>query len=79
VNTHELPKEVMHQLRDDLRGRLLGEHYQHKMAARLYRKIGRPQSADYEDRQAADKLRMVQALDDPMIDLTHLQEGPSST
>jgi hypothetical protein len=28
----------------------------------------------FEERQAADKLRMVEALDDPMTDLTHLTE-----
>ena len=71
----ELPKEVMHQLRDDLRDRLVREHHQHLMAARLYRKIGRPETARYEERQAQDKLRMVAALDDPMTDLTHLQEA----
>lgn len=73
----EIPREVMRQLRDDLRERLVREHHQHRMAARLYRKIGRPESAAYEDRQAADKLRMVAALDDPMTDLTHLEEGGS--
>jgi hypothetical protein len=72
---HELPKEVMHQLRDDLRDRLVRESHQHIMAARLYHKIGRPELAKYEERQAADKRRMVEALDDPMTDLTHIQEG----
>jgi hypothetical protein len=72
--THELPREIMHQLRDDLRARLVREMHQHTMAARLYTKIGRPELATYEDRQAADKRRMVEALDDPMTDLTHLQE-----
>jgi hypothetical protein len=45
------------------------------MAARLYRNIGRQQSALFEERHAADKLRMVDALDDPMTDLTHLKES----
>lgn len=71
----ELSKEVMVQLRDDLKERLIREHHQHRMAGRLYRKIGRPELATFEDRQAADKLRMVEALEDPMTDLTHLQEG----
>jgi hypothetical protein len=74
VAAHELPREVMRQLRDDLRERLVREHHQHRMAARLYRNIGRQQSALFEERQAADKLRMVEALDNPMTDLTHLQE-----
>ncbi len=72
--TYELPKEVMHQLRDELRERLIREHHQHRMAARLYTNIGRQESASFETRLAADKLRMAQALDDPMTDLTHLQE-----
>lgn len=73
---HELPRDVMHQLRDDLRVRLLGEYHQHRMAARLYRKIGRPEMAAFEESQAADKQKMVEALDDPMSDLTHLKESP---
>ena len=42
------------------------------MAARLYRNLGRPASAKEEERQAQDKRKMVEALEDPMTDLTHL-------
>jgi hypothetical protein len=72
---HELPRNVMLQLKLDLRDRFLREHYQHLMAARLYRNLGKLGMAEYETVQAQEKLRLTQELDDPMTDLTHLQEG----
>lgn len=72
----ELPKAVMLQLRDDLHDRFVREHHQHLMAARLYRNLGKLQLAEYELAQAADKKKMAEQLEDPMTDLTHLQEGP---
>jgi hypothetical protein len=72
---HELPKEVMLQLRNDLRDRFVREYHQHLMAARLYRNLGKPGMAEYETVQAADKLLLAEALEDPMTDLTHLQES----
>ena len=72
---HELPRAVMLQLRNDLHDRFVREHHQHKMAARLYRNLGKLGMAAYEDAQAAEKLLLAEQLEDPMTDLTHLQEG----
>jgi hypothetical protein len=72
----ELSKEVMLSLRNDLHDRFIKEHHQHLMAARLYRNLGRLGMATYEEEQAKEKLLLAEQLEDPMADLTHLQEAP---